>query len=104
MEWEDAQWVPHETFLRCGELGFLGLKYEEKYGGQGGTYLHDAVWAEELARCGSGGGGAAIGGGGENPPPPPWEVGPQGEKKRRVRPGGQGGREGGAGRPQPPPR
>ena len=36
-----------------GELGFLGLKYEEEYGGQGGGYLHDAVLAEELARCGS---------------------------------------------------
>ena len=38
-----------------GELGFLGLKYPEAYGGQGGDYLHDAVLTEELARCGSGG-------------------------------------------------
>ena len=32
-----------------------GLKYPEEYGGEGGDYLHDAVFAEELARCGSGG-------------------------------------------------
>lgn len=42
-EWEDEQWVPPEIFERCAELGLLGLKYEERYGGQGGGYLHDAV-------------------------------------------------------------
>ncbi|MFO7631565.1 MAG: acyl-CoA dehydrogenase family protein, partial [Caldilinea sp.] len=31
---------------RCGELGFLGLKFPEEYGGQGGTHLHDAIWVE----------------------------------------------------------
>jgi acyl-CoA dehydrogenase len=44
-----------------GELGFLGLKYPEALGGQGGDHLHDAVLAEELARCGSGGTAAGIG-------------------------------------------
>jgi acyl-CoA dehydrogenase len=82
MEWEDAQWVPHEVFLRCGELGFLGLKYEEKYGGQGGGYLHDAVWAEELARCGSGGLGAAIGGHVNIATPPIWKFGTEEQKQR----------------------
>ena len=54
-EWEDARVVPDASSSRaCGELGFLGLKYPEEYGGQGGDYLHDAVWAEELARCGLG--------------------------------------------------
>src|SRR5438128_786729 len=36
MEWEREKWMPNEVFLRCGELGFLGLKYEERWGGQGG--------------------------------------------------------------------
>jgi len=31
----------------------------ERYGGQGGTHLHDAVWVEELARSGASGGVAA---------------------------------------------
>ena len=59
-EWEAACWFPSELFPRMGELGFLGLKYEERYGGQGGGYMHDAVLAEELARCGSGGVAAGL--------------------------------------------
>ena len=58
-EWEDAREFPRELFRRCGELGFLGLKAPEEYGGQGGTHLHDAIWIEELSRSGGSGGGAA---------------------------------------------
>jgi acyl-CoA dehydrogenase len=90
MEWEDARWVPEEIFLRCGELGFLGLKYEERYGGQGGGYLHDAVWAEELARCGSGGVGAAIGGHVNIATPPIWKFGTEEQKQRWLVPGIKG--------------
>jgi acyl-CoA dehydrogenase len=61
-EWEEAREFPRELYTRCGELGFLGLKYPEELGGQGGDYLHDAVWAEELAYAGAGGGvGAGLG-------------------------------------------
>jgi acyl-CoA dehydrogenase len=58
-EWEAAREFPRELFGRCAELGFLGLKFPEAYGGQGGTHLHDAVWVEELARAGGSGGVAA---------------------------------------------
>jgi acyl-CoA dehydrogenase len=58
-EWEEAREFPRELYLRCGELGFLGLKYPEELGGQGGTYVHDAVWVEELSRSGAAGGVAA---------------------------------------------
>ena len=34
-EWEKAEEFPRELFTRMGELGFLGLKYPERYGGQG---------------------------------------------------------------------
>src|SRR3954463_1488464 len=44
-EWEAAREFPRELYNRCAELGFLGLKFPEAYGGQGGTYLHEAVWA-----------------------------------------------------------
>lgn len=57
--WEDAGQFPRELFTRCGELGFLGLKFPEEYGGQGGSYVHDAVWVEELARSGASGGVSA---------------------------------------------
>jgi acyl-CoA dehydrogenase len=60
-EWEDAQWFPNDVFTRMAELGYLGLKYPEEYGGEGGDYLHDAVLSEELSRCGSGGLAAGVG-------------------------------------------
>jgi acyl-CoA dehydrogenase len=101
MEWEDAQWMPNEVFLRCGELGFLGLKYEEKWGGQGGTYLHDAVWAEELARCGSGGVGAAIGGHVNIATPPIWKFGTEEQKERWLVPAIKGEKIGALGITEP---
>jgi acyl-CoA dehydrogenase len=101
MEWEDAQWMPDEIFRRCGELGFLGLKYEERYGGQGGGYLHDAVWAEELARCGSGGVGAAIGGHVNIATPPIWKFGTEEQKQRWLVPAIKGEKVGALGITEP---
>jgi acyl-CoA dehydrogenase len=101
MEWEDAQWMPSAVFLRCGELGFLGLKYEERYGGQGGGYLHDAVWAEELARCGSGGVGAAIGAHVNIATPPIWKFGTEEQKQRWLVPGIKGEKIGALGITEP---
>jgi acyl-CoA dehydrogenase len=101
MEWEDAQWVPHELFLRCGELGFFGLKYEERYGGQGGGYLHEAVFAEELARCGSGGVGAALGAHADIATPPIWKFGTEEQKQRWLVPAIKGERVGALGITEP---
>jgi acyl-CoA dehydrogenase len=58
-EWEAAREFPRELYRRCAELGFLGLKFPERLGGQGGDHLHDAMWVEELARSGGSGGVAA---------------------------------------------
>ena len=101
MEWEDARWMPSEVFLRCGELGLLGLKYEKRYGGQGGTYLHDAVWAEELARCGSGGVGAAIGAHVNIATPPIWKFGTEEQKQRWLVPAIKGEKIGALGITEP---
>ena len=60
-DWEEAGEVPREVFRRCGELGFFGLKFPEKYGGLGEDWLAEAVFSEELNRCGSGGVAAALG-------------------------------------------
>ncbi len=73
--WEAARWFPDEVFARAGELGFLGLKYPPALGGQGGDHLHDAVWAEELARCGSGGVAAGLGAHTGIATPPIWTFG-----------------------------
>src|SRR4051794_41977458 len=81
-EWEDARWFPNEVFGKLAEHGFLGLKYPESYGGQGGDYLHEAVMCEEMARIGSGGTAAGVGAPIHNPPPPVWEVGTARQKER----------------------
>jgi alkylation response protein AidB-like acyl-CoA dehydrogenase len=59
-EWEEAGEVPREVFKQMGELGYLGMRYPEEYGG-GEDILAEAVFHEELAHCRSGGVGADIG-------------------------------------------
>jgi len=54
-EWEREEYFADWVFPRMGELGFLGLRYPEKYGGAGGDYFMAIVLAEEIARCGAGG-------------------------------------------------
>jgi len=85
-EWEDAHWFPDEVFTTCAAQGLLGLKYEERWGGQGGGYLHEAVLAEELARCGSGGLAAGIGAHVNIATPPIWKFGTDDQKERYLRP------------------
>ncbi len=53
-EWEETTF-PDSVFHRMGELGFLGLSVEEKYGGQGGDYYANLVLAEEMGGSLSGG-------------------------------------------------
>ncbi len=84
--WEEDRWFPDALFPRMGELGFLGLKYEERYGGQGGGYLHDAILAEELARCGSGGVAAGLGAHITIATPPVWKFGTEDQKQRYLVP------------------
>src|SRR5919112_2015394 len=85
-EWEDARWFPNDVFTRMGELGFLGLKYPEEYGGQGGDHLHDAVLTEELTRAGSGGLAAGIGAHIGIATPPVWKFGTEDQKQRFLAP------------------
>ncbi|MDQ3572518.1 MAG: acyl-CoA dehydrogenase family protein [Actinomycetota bacterium] len=86
-EWDDAGGFPRELYNRAGELGFLGLKYPEELGGQGGDYVHDAVWAEELAAAGSSGGvGAGLGAHTGIATPPIWKFGTADQHERFLRP------------------
>ena len=73
-------------FTRLAELGYLGLKYPEEYGGEGGDYLHDAVFTEELSRCGSGGLAAGIGAHIGIATPPIWKFGTEEQKQRFLAP------------------
>jgi len=86
-EWEENREFPRELYTRAGELGFLGLKYPEELGGQGGDYLHDAVWAEEIAAAGiSGGVGAGLGAHTGIATPPIWKFGTPEQHERWLRP------------------
>jgi acyl-CoA dehydrogenase len=91
-EWEDARWFPNEVFTRMAELGFLGLKYPEEYGGEGGDYVHDAVLTEELSRCRSGGLAAGIGAHIGIATPPIWKFGTEDQKQRFLAPAIRGER------------
>ena len=49
-EWERAGEIPKSIWPRMGALGFLGVEYDEKYGGGGADFLTTAVLCEEAAR------------------------------------------------------
>jgi alkylation response protein AidB-like acyl-CoA dehydrogenase len=100
-EWEEACWFPNEVFARLAELGYLGLKYEERYGGQGGGYVADAVFTEELSRCGSGGVAAGIGAHTSIALPPIWKFGTEDQKQRYLVPGIRGEKIGALGITEP---
>ena len=84
--WEDAGHFPDSVFTDLAAHGFLGLKYPEALGGQGGDHLHDAVLTEELARCGSGGLAAGIGAHVGIATPPIWRFGTDSQHDRYLRP------------------
>jgi acyl-CoA dehydrogenase len=60
-EWETAGRIPKAIFQRMGELGFLGVEYDEKYGGGGADVLTTLVLHEECARSRSGSFAMAVG-------------------------------------------
>src|SRR5450759_954601 len=84
--WEAAEYFPDSVFPRMGELGLLGLRYPEEYGGQGGDYWSAIVLAEEMARCGSGGVGMAISVQAEMATPPILKFGTEEQKQRYLVP------------------
>jgi acyl-CoA dehydrogenase len=100
-EWEDARWFPQEVFHRMAELGYLGLKYPEEYGGQGGDHVHQAVLIEELTRCGSGGLGAGIGAHMDIATPPIFKFGTEEQKQRFLAPAIRGEKIGALGITEP---
>ena len=101
-EWEEAREFPRDLYRRCGELGFLGLKFPESYGGQGGTHLHDAVWVEELSRSGASGGvGAGLNAHASIAMPPVFNFGTEEQRQRWLVPGIAGEKIGALGITEP---
>jgi citronellyl-CoA dehydrogenase len=61
-QWEAAEEFPsHEVFKKLGNLGLLGLKYPEEFGGAGLDFSYSMVMAEALGWCDCGGVPMAIG-------------------------------------------
>ena len=61
-EWEAlGQFPAHEVFKKLGNLGLLGLKYPEEFGGVGLDFSYSMVMAEALGQCNCGGVPMAIG-------------------------------------------
>ncbi len=55
-EWEEAGMTPlHELFKKMGDLGFLGIRYDEADGGEGLDYWYETIVLEECARIKCGG-------------------------------------------------
>jgi acyl-CoA dehydrogenase len=88
-EWEEARWFPNTVFHRLAELGYIGLKFPAQYGGDGDV-IADAVFCEELARCGSGGLSAGLGAHSGIALPPIWKFGTEEQKQRYLVPGIRG--------------
>jgi citronellyl-CoA dehydrogenase len=60
-EWEEQGMIPlHNLFKKMGDLGFLGIRYDPKYGGQGMDYWTETAFVEELSRIDCGGVPMAI--------------------------------------------
>ena len=85
-QWEDDRWFPNEVFDKLAAVGFLGLKYPEEYGGEGGNYIHDAVFTEEITRAGSGGLAAGVGAHIGIATPPVFKFGTEDQKQRFLAP------------------
>lgn len=49
-DWEKIGEVPREVFQKLGELGVLGVRYDEKYGGSGLDFWYTLILCEELAK------------------------------------------------------
>jgi acyl-CoA dehydrogenase len=84
--WEAAEHFPDSVFATCAAHGLLGLKYERRHGGAERGHLADAIFSEELARCGSGGVAAGIGAHTSIATPPVWKFGTEAQQARYLAP------------------
>ncbi|MHB1205239.1 MAG: acyl-CoA dehydrogenase family protein, partial [Rhodospirillaceae bacterium] len=53
--WEETGFVPRPILRQMGELGFLGVRYPEEFGGSAMDTIATAVLAEELGKSTFGG-------------------------------------------------
>src|SRR5256714_1237985 len=80
-EWEETTF-PDSIMRRFGELGLLGLRHPQEFGGQGGDYYTAVVLSEEMARAHCGGLGMAVAVQAEMATPPVARFGSEEQKRR----------------------
>ena len=88
-EWEEQGEVPRELFLKAGDLGFFGFKFEKEEDG-GRDIIAQGIWLEEIAVCGCGGVPAALGAHVEIGLPPVYHFGNAVQKEKFLIPGIKG--------------
>lgn len=54
-QWEEGGQIPKDIYKHMGELGFLGIRYPERYGGSEADVFMTVAFVEEIARCRSAG-------------------------------------------------
>jgi citronellyl-CoA dehydrogenase len=50
-EFDQMGRIDKSLYRKMGELGLLGIRYDERYGGQGLDYSYQAIFLEEVALC-----------------------------------------------------
>ncbi len=50
LEWDEAGIFPREVFKQAADLGLLGIRHDEKYGGMGLDWWFTTCYGEELCR------------------------------------------------------
>ena len=50
-EFDEMGRLDRSIFPKMGELGLLGIRYDDKWGGQGLDYSYQAIFLEEVALC-----------------------------------------------------
>ncbi len=59
-QWDEKEEFPRELYREAGEIGLLGLGFDEEYGGISADSFYTLLVCEELARPGSGGLSAGL--------------------------------------------
>lgn len=54
-QWEAERIFPREVFKKAGDLGLLGIRAPEAYGGLGLDWWYTVCYAEEMVQCGMAG-------------------------------------------------
>lgn len=54
-QWEEEQRIPKSIWKKMGEQGYLGLGYDQKYGGSELDFFFDVIFCEETSKVYSGG-------------------------------------------------